>query len=162
MSPFLRRKGPEGHGADADERVADTSADLAYELQSKIFDQLATVGVAGAGLAVTLIGSILRDAPNDVWFSVIFFGMAAVTAISGNRKLVDALTLRQPCMRRSKRDMQIAMMLIGMAIGWLSMSVYAQGASQPSSSAATLMRRSALLEPVQPSGLIAAPARMSL
>jgi hypothetical protein len=130
MSRFLRRTMRNNHDIDANEPIADTSADLAYELQSKMFDQLATVGIAGAGLAVTLIGSVLQDEPNDVWLSVVFFGIAAVTAISGNQRLVDGLTVRQPCLRRAKRDMQIALTLIGVAIGWLSMSVYAKGTRQ--------------------------------
>lgn len=139
MRQFFRRNARDSQSGEADERVDDTSVDLAYELQSKMFDQLATVGVAGAGLAVTLIGSMLRDAPSDVWFSVFLFVLAAVTAISGNQRLVDGLTKRQPCMQRSKRDVQIALMLIGIAIGWLSMSVYAQSALQspPADAAST-------------------------
>ncbi|MFZ4688938.1 MAG: hypothetical protein ACOYLS_06850 [Polymorphobacter sp.] len=132
MSRFLGRAKGDDHAIDANEPVAETSADLAYELQSKMFDQLATVGIAGAGLAVTLIGSVLQDEPRDVWLSVVFFGIAAVTAISGNQRLVDGLTGRRPCLRRAKRDMQVAVMLIGVAIGWLSMSMYAKGTRQPS------------------------------
>lgn len=134
------------HGAsigniDADERVNDVSVDLAYELQSKMFDQLATVSVAGAGLAVTLIGSMLRDAPGDVWLSVVFFGLAAVTAVAGNQKLIDGLSKRQPSMRRSRTSIQITMALVGMATGWLSMSVYADaGRTQSHSEVATSKR----------------------
>lgn len=131
MSRFLRRKTFHGDNSNASEPIAETSADLAYELQSKMFDQLATVGVAGAGLAVTLIGSVLKDEPSDVWLSVVFFVLAAVTAIKGNQRLVEGLTERRPCMQRSKRDIQIALMLVGIAVGWLSMSVYAQGSREP-------------------------------
>lgn len=105
-----------------------------------MFDQLATVGVAGAGLAVTLIGSMLRDAPNDVWLSVVFFGMAALVAISGNQHLVDSLITRQPGLGRSKRDLKITLMLVGLAVGSLSMSVYLAGLRQspaPAGSVAT-------------------------
>jgi hypothetical protein len=141
VNPFLRRKTRHSDDAELDAEVHETSPDLAYELQSKMFDQLATVGVAGAGLAVTLIGSVLRDAPNDVWLSVVLFVIAAVTAISGNQRLVDGLTRREPCMRRSKRDVQIALMLVGMAIGWLSMSVFAESVRRDASVASAVTER---------------------
>jgi hypothetical protein len=128
MSAYLRRKFRKRDDIDANERVAEVSADLAYELQSKMFDQLTTVGIGGAGLVVTLIGSVLQDAPDNIWLSVILFGLAAITAISANQKLVEDLTEGQPCLRRSARDVKIASMLIGMAIGWLSLTVYTQGA----------------------------------
>jgi hypothetical protein len=134
MSQFLRRRARNGDEIDANERIAETSADLAYELQSKMFDQLTTVGIGGAGLVVTLIGSVLQNAPNNIWLSVILFGLAAITAISGNQKLVEDLTDHQPCLRRSARDVKIASMLIGMAIGWLSLTVYAQSDRQSSAS----------------------------
>ena len=123
-----------------DERVDETSPDLAYELQSKMFDQLGTVGIAGAGLAVTLIGSTLDNAPKDVWLSVILFGLAAVTAISGNQKLVDSLNRRQPGLQRSKLDTKIALLLVGMAVGWLSMSVYVEGARKETPSVAAAVK----------------------
>ena len=148
MTRFLRRTPRDDHDIDANEAIAETSADLAYELQSKMFDQLATVGIAGAGLAVTLIGSVLQDEPDDVWLSVVFFGIAAVTAITGNQRLVDGLTVRQPCLRRGKRDMQIALTLIGVAIGWLSMTVYAKSTRQPAASAIAVPTSTASPPPV--------------
>lgn len=131
MSQFLHRLRRDSNDTGLDARVHETSPDLAYELQSKMFDQLATVAIAGAGLAVTLIGSMLRNAPNHVWLSVILFGLAAVAAISGNQKLVDGLIRQEPRLQRSKRDLQIVLMLVGMAIGSLSMSVSADAARQP-------------------------------
>lgn len=114
-------------GAGVEERVDQVSADLPYELQSKMFDQLAAVGVAGAGLAVTLIGSLLRSAPAIVWLPVILFGSAALFAISGNNHLIDGLFRRRETLRRSKLYVGIAVGLIGMAIGSLSMAVYYDG-----------------------------------
>ena len=35
------------------ERIEETSADLAYELQAKLFEQLTTVSLAGLGLTIT-------------------------------------------------------------------------------------------------------------
>lgn len=117
--------------ADYDDRTADVSPDLAYELQSKMFDQIANVGIAGTGLAVTLIGSTLRDAPPVVWMSVVLFASAAFTAIGGNQTLVDSLSRRKPCLQRSRRDMRIATMLLGIAVGSLSMSVFLDGKREP-------------------------------
>ncbi len=128
----LRRK----QGADfIEERLESVSVDLPYELQSKIFDQLATVSVAGAGLSVTLIGSLLQNASRVVWLSVILFGLAAVTSVSANVRLIDGLTKRRPVLRRTKLDVQIAMGLIGMAIGFLSMSMYYEGDRGPARAA---------------------------
>jgi hypothetical protein len=126
---------------EVDDRTDDVSADLPYELQSKMFDQMATVGIAGAGLAVTLIGSTLREAPAIIWMSVILFGLAALTAISGNQRLVDNLSRRQPCLRRAKRDMQIATMLLGMAVGSLSMSVFMESRRLPAPAAEMVANR---------------------
>ncbi|MEY2885115.1 MAG: hypothetical protein RL490_2839 [Pseudomonadota bacterium] len=131
MGRFSFRQLRDVDAAEIDDRVDEVSADLAYELQSKMFDQIATVGVAGAGLAVTLIGSTLRDAPGVVWLSVVLFAIAALTAVSGNQKLVDSLSRRQPCLKSSKRNMQVATMLVGMAIGSLSMSVYFESQRAP-------------------------------
>jgi hypothetical protein len=118
------RKGAE---AVPDPRIEEISPDLPYELQSKMFDQLATVSIAGAGLTVTLIGSLLRDAPWIVWLPVIGFGVAALAAISGNVWLIEGLTTRRPTLRRSKATTQAVVGLIGFAIGTLGMSVYIEG-----------------------------------
>jgi hypothetical protein len=120
----IRQQWRESIGADFEERHADVSADLPYELQSKMFDQLAAVSVAGAALTVTLIGSLLRDAPPMVWLPVILFGTAALLAVSGNIKLIDGLFAKRPTFVRSKVYTTLAVVLIGMAIGALSMSVY--------------------------------------
>jgi hypothetical protein len=127
----LREQWRESLGTDVDERHADVSADLPYELQSKMFDQLAAVSVGGAGLTVTLIGSLLRDAPPVVWLPVILFGTAALLAVTGNIKLIDGLFAKQPTLVRSKIYTTLAVALIGMAIGALSMSVYYDGKREP-------------------------------
>src|SRR5215212_6566313 len=102
MKRTVRQQWRESIGADFEERHADVSADLPYELQSKMFDQLAAVSVAGAGLTVTLIGTLLRDAPPVVWLPVILFGTAALLAVTGNIKLIDGLFAKQPTFVRSK------------------------------------------------------------
>lgn len=116
---------------DVEERLDDVSADLPYELQSKMFDQLAAAGVAGAGLTVTLIGSLLRNAPGIVWLPVIFFALAAMLAISGNSHLIDGLFRRRATLQRSRLYVGLAVVLIGMAIGSLSMAVYHDGERRP-------------------------------
>jgi hypothetical protein len=123
----LRQYWQESTGSGVEERLDQVSADLPYELQSKMFDQLAAVGIAGAGLAVTLIGSLLRNAPAIVWLPVFLFGLAALFAVSGNSHLIDGLFRRRPTLRRSKLYVAAAVGLIGMAIGSLSMSVYHDG-----------------------------------
>ena len=112
---------------DVEERLDAVSADLPYELQSKMFDQLTTVGIAGAGLSVTLIGSLLRDAPPFVWLPVVLFGLAALFAVSGNNYLIDGLFRRRPTLQRSKLYVGLAVTLIGMATGTLSTAVFYDG-----------------------------------
>lgn len=128
-------------GDVVDERLEAVSADLPFELQSKIFDQLATVSIAGAGLGVTLIGSLLQNASRFVWLSVVFFGLAAITAVGGNNKLIDGLFRRRSVLRRSRVDVQLTMGLIGMAIGILSMTIYAEGKRLPTPSAIAQPKR---------------------
>lgn len=113
------------------ERPEDISADLPYELQSKMLDQLATVSVAGTGLAITLIGSVLQTASRDVWVSVALFGLAAVTAVGGNVRLIEGIALRRPVLQRSRFDISMTMTLIGAAIGYLSLVVYSGNIDAP-------------------------------
>lgn len=119
------------------ERLEEISADLPFELQSKIFDQLATVSIAGAGLSVTLIGSLLQNASGVVWLSVVLFGLAAVTAVSGNNRLIESLFQRRSVLRRTKRDVQMAMGQIGMAVGILCMGIYDEGQIAPARAASS-------------------------
>jgi hypothetical protein len=63
MKDFFRQRWLQSSDTTVEERLGEVSADLPYELQSKMFDQLTALGLAGAGLTVTLIGSLLRDAP---------------------------------------------------------------------------------------------------
>jgi hypothetical protein len=113
-----------GSGEEVAERIDDISADLPYELQSKMFDHLSGVSLAGAGLTVTLIGSVLKDAPPIVWLSVIEFGLAAFVATTGNLKMIERLFQRRETIRTSKIATMATIALIGMAIGSLGMSVY--------------------------------------
>jgi len=127
MKEYFRRRWEESIAADVEERPEDVPRDLPYALQSKMFDQLATVSLGGAGLTVTLIGSLLRDAPAGVWVAVALFVTSAMVAISGNSKLIDGLFRRQPILQRSKIHVAVCVAMIGLAIGILSMSVYLEG-----------------------------------
>lgn len=117
----------QGLGTDVVEDPSRVSADLPYELQSKMFDQLAALGIGGAGLTVTLIGSVLRGAPSAVWLPVVAFAFAAMFAVTGNIKLIDGLFESRPTLVRSKIYTAVTVALIGIAIGALSMSVYYDG-----------------------------------
>ena len=108
-----------------------TSADLPYELQSKMFDQLAAISVAGAGLTVTLIGSVLKGGPGVIWLAVVKFGLAAFAALIGNMYLIRDLFEGKDGQKRSKWATAICVAVLGMAIGSLSMSVYYESKSKP-------------------------------
>ena len=110
-----------------DERIAQVSPDLAYELQARIFDQTATGALAGAGLSVTLIGSVLNDAPPTIWGSVVCFAAAAYVAGAGNTALVEGLFSGKPVLKRLKLYQVMAGLFMGMAIGVLSYSVFVTG-----------------------------------
>jgi len=105
------------------EEVGAVSPDLPYELQSKMFDQLATLGVAGAGLTVTLIGSVLSDAPFFIWFAAVAFTVAAVSALAGQSYLIDSLFRRKPSQKRSSIMTAISIAMIGFAIGMLGAAI---------------------------------------
>lgn len=107
--------------------VDGTSPDLPFELQSKLFDQLAAMSVAGAGLTVTLIGSILKNAPGIVWLAVIYFAVAAILCITANVGLIEGLFEGKDRRRRNKWLTALSVMLIGMGTGSLGASVYLDG-----------------------------------
>ena len=112
---------------DEDQSIVDSiSGDLPYELQSKLFDQLAAGGIAGAGLTITLVGTILNGSAL-VWMSTIEFATAALIALTGQTYLIDGLFDRKPVRKRSKWVTAISVTLIGMGVGSLATSVYLEG-----------------------------------
>lgn len=127
MKQYMLGRWRDAFGTNLVEDVSSVSADLPYELQSKMFDQLAALGIAGAGLTVTLIGSVLRNAPPVVWIPVGAFGFAAMLAVTGNMKLIEGLFARRPTIVRSRIYTGLTVALIGVALGALSMSVYYDG-----------------------------------
>jgi hypothetical protein len=127
MRRFMRERWQESFGTNVVEDVSRVSADLPYELQSKMFDQLAALGLGGAALTVTLIGSVLRGASPVIWLPVIAFGLAAMFAVTGNIRLIDGLFGGRPTFVRSKIYTAVTVALIGVALGALCMGVYYEG-----------------------------------
>jgi hypothetical protein len=111
------------------------SADLAYELQSKLFEQLATMGVAGAGLVITLRGSILSDASPIIWLGAVEFGLAAMVALAAQIGLIEGLFSLKLSRRPTQLMMVLAVVLIGMGIGTLGTSVFLEGKASETSKA---------------------------
>ena len=77
---------------------APPSADLPHTLQFQTFNQVATLSTAGAGLAITLAGSLLSDFTLPIWLAVFCFALSAllclIAQISGVEKLFDGLPSR--------------------------------------------------------------------
>lgn len=117
----------------------ESAPGLAYELQSKMFDQLAGFSLAGAGLSVTLIGSVLTHAPGVKWLAVGEFAVAALAAMAANIWLIESLFKGEDGRARAKIMTGVCTALIGMGMGSLAMSVYLDGsrpaAANPKSSA---------------------------
>jgi hypothetical protein len=98
------------------------SPDLPYELQSKLFEQLAAVSLGGAGLTVTLIGSVLRSAHGFVWLPVIEFGVAACNV--ANIGLIQGLLEGVDRRAQSKWLTALAVLFMAMGTGSLATAVY--------------------------------------
>jgi len=105
------------------ERIVETSADLAYELQARLFEHLGTMSLGGAGLAITLAGSLLRGS-SLVWLAVIEFGLAALIALSAQRALIGRLHARNPARKPANTMTMLCMVLIGMGVGSLGFTVF--------------------------------------
>jgi hypothetical protein len=120
----------QGRGRDpapCNAELTGVSADLPYELQSKLFEQLATLGVAGAGLVITFKGSILRDASALIWMGAIEFGAASLIALAAQIGLIEGLLSRRLSRRRIQLMTISAVVLIGMGVGTLGTSVFLEG-----------------------------------
>ena len=117
-------------GSKAKDDIApNVSDDLAVELQSKLFEQLTSLGVAGAGLTITLVGTILKGSLL-IWLATVEFGLAGLVALTGQTQLIEGLFESRPIRRRARIVTAIAAVLIGMGIGSLGASVYLEGKMQ--------------------------------
>lgn len=102
------------------------SPDLPVELQAKLFEQLTAAGVGGAGLTITLVGTILQGSAL-VWIATAEFTLAAMVALSGQFHIIEALTKKQPVWRKARIVTIVAVLLIGMGIGSLATDVFVEG-----------------------------------
>ena len=102
------------------------SPDVAVELQAKLFEQLTAGGVAGAGLTITLLGTILEGSVL-VWIATAEFLLGAVVALSGQMHLIEALSKGQPVWKKARLITGISTLLIGMGLGSLATDVYFEG-----------------------------------
>ena len=120
---------------DVDPDADAVSPDLPVELQAKLFEQLAAAGVAGAGLTITLVGTILQGS-FLVWVATAEFTLGAIVALGGQTQLIEGLTKKQPIWRKARIISGAATLLIGMGIGSLATDVYIEGkVDQPSAQA---------------------------
>ena len=103
------------------------TADVPHTLQFQTFNQVATLSTAGAGLAITLAGSILSDFTLPIWIAVICFSLSAlislVAQIAGVEKLFDA----QPSRALLRNYALTAVFLMAIGIGALGTGVFISG-----------------------------------
>lgn len=105
------------------ERLDEISADLPYELQSRMFEQMMTVSLGGAGLTITLASSLLQGQPL-VLIAVVEFGLAAILALAGQSAMIKALFAKQNSRANMKLTTGLCSVLIGMGVGTLGASVF--------------------------------------
>jgi hypothetical protein len=102
-------------------------AELPFELQSKILDQLTAAGIAGAGLVITLRSSILEDASGLIWLGAVESGIAAIVALAAQLQLIEGLFLRKHARHTTRMFTIVAVIFIGMGIGTPARSVFLEG-----------------------------------
>jgi hypothetical protein len=107
--------------------AASRAGEFAYEVQLRLFEQLTTISVAGAGLTITLIGSVMKDIGLLGWLSVIWFGLAAICALPGQFALAQQFDFTGPPRRTYRITAVLAVIFIGMGIGALGTGVVLAG-----------------------------------
>ena len=103
--------------------AADAPQPLAHELQFRLFEQITTLGTAGAGLTITLIGSVLSEAGFLAWMAAIWFGAAALLSLTAQTALTDTLFAGRSFRSRGRILALVCSLLIGMGVGALGASV---------------------------------------
>ena len=116
------------------------SPDVAVELQAKLFEQLTAGGVAGAGLTITLLGTILEGSVL-VWIATAEFLLGAVVGLSGQMQLIEALSQGQPVWKKARLITGISTLLIGMGLGSLATDVYFEGKQDKKAEAAKSVKQ---------------------
>jgi hypothetical protein len=93
------------------------------------------MGIAGAGLVITLRGSILSEASPIIWMGAVEFGLAAMVALAAQIGLIEGLFSLKLSRRRLQLMTILAVVLIGMGVGTLGTSVFLEGKESKASTA---------------------------
>jgi hypothetical protein len=104
------------------ETLAQSSRDLAHDLQFRTLEQLTNLGVGGAGLTITLIGGLLKNMGALVWIATIEFGISALIALVAQIDLTNNLLVAQEP-KRTRVYTLVAIMFLAMGIGSMGTSV---------------------------------------
>lgn len=110
--------------SSTDNAAPGTSPDLAHSLQFETLKEITTLASAGAGLAVTLAGSVLKSFSFAIWASIVAFALAALLAFAAQIACVDQLFANKSDRRKTRLTMLAAVLLIGIGIGQLGTGVY--------------------------------------
>jgi hypothetical protein len=97
---------------------------IEYDLQFRGLEQIANLGVGGAGVTITLVGGVLRNMSLFVWMATIEFGLAALIALSAQWALIGEASGRMSAPDRARYSGLTGIALIGMAVGTLAASVF--------------------------------------
>ena len=111
-------------GEEEAARVAETSADLAYQLHFDVLKETATLATAAVAATLALAGSVLKSPHPVIWVSVACFGLASMTCMSGQVTLATRVAERRPVLKQIRLTASIAVMLMGVGAGVLTMSVW--------------------------------------
>ncbi|RYG87929.1 MAG: hypothetical protein EON59_05980 [Alphaproteobacteria bacterium] len=100
---------------------------MVHTLQFQTFNQVATLSAAGAGLAITLAGSLLSSFTLPIWIAVFCFSLSAilclVAQVAGVEKLFDQL----PSRKLLRGYALTAVFLMATGIGALGSGVFLAG-----------------------------------
>ncbi len=113
------------------------TVDILHTLQFQTFSQVATLSTAGAGLAITLAGSILSTFILPIWIAVFCFSLSAVLCLVAQIAGVEKLFDRQPTRTLLRNYALMAVFLMATGIGALGSGVFLAGRVSPSEPAPT-------------------------
>jgi hypothetical protein len=110
-------------GADSAAPEEPASSDLVHELQFQTFNQVATLSTAGAGLSLTLAGTMLGSFTLPVWLSVFCFACSALVCLQAQVSGVQLLFDKKPSRRTLYAFARVAVFLMAIGIGALGTGV---------------------------------------
>jgi hypothetical protein len=109
--------------AEGSTEATPRSRDLAHDLQFRTLEQLTNLGIGGAGVAITLIGGILRNLGPFVWMATVEFAIAAFAALLGQVDLTNhVIADKEPT--RTRGYTMAAVFFLAMGVGSLATSVF--------------------------------------